>query len=49
MNLATAQGQKFRNRFEQVDYYAKQRGWKPLTPDEKKELDEAIRMVTNLD
>lgn len=39
---------KFKNRFEQVDYYAKLRGWQPMTPEEKKGFDEAIRMITNL-
>ena len=40
---------KFKNRSEQRDYYAKLRGWKPLSYEEKLELDEAVRMVTNLD
>jgi hypothetical protein len=40
---------KFKNRREQVDYYAQLRGWKPLTDEEKAELDDAIRMVTNLE
>ena len=40
---------KFKNRREQADYYAKLRGWKPLTDEEKAELDDAIRMITNLD
>ncbi len=40
---------KFKNRREQADYYAQLRGWKPLTEEEKAELDDAIRMITNLD
>ena len=40
---------RFKNRREAADAYAKKMGWGPLTPEEKKELDEAIRMVTNLD
>jgi hypothetical protein len=40
---------KFKNRREQVDYYAKLRGWGPLTEEDKIALDDAVRMVTNLD
>jgi hypothetical protein len=40
---------KFKNRREQADYYAHLRGWQPLTDEEKAELDDAIRMITNLD
>ncbi|MBQ3658094.1 MAG: hypothetical protein II956_14830 [Bacteroidales bacterium] len=39
---------KFKTRREQVDYYAQLRGWKPLTEKEKAELDDAIRLITNL-
>lgn len=28
---------------------AKKKGWGPLTPEEKRALDDAVRMVTNLD
>ena len=40
---------KFKNRREQADYYAKLRGWGPLTEEDKIALDDAVRMVTNLD
>lgn len=40
---------RFKNRREQADYYAQLRGWKPLSEAEKAELDDAIRMVTNLE
>lgn len=40
---------QFKNRSEQRDYYARLRGWKPLTEEEKLIIDDAVRMVTNLD
>ena len=40
---------KLKNRREQADYYAKLRGWGPLTEEDKTALDDAVRMVTNLD
>ena len=40
---------KFKNRREQADYYARLRGWGPLTEEDKIALDDAVRMVTNLD
>jgi hypothetical protein len=40
---------KFKNRREQADYYAKLRGWGPLTEEDKAAIDDAVRMVTNLD
>ena len=40
---------KFKNRREQADWVAKQRGWGPLTEEEKIILDDAVRMITNLD
>lgn len=40
---------KFKNRTERLDYYAKLRGWEPLTEEDKIALDDAVRMVTNLD
>lgn len=39
----------FKNRGEQRDYYAKLRGWGPLTEEDRIILDDAVRMVTNLD
>ena len=40
---------KFKNRREQADYYAKLRGWGPLTEEDKIALDDAVRLITNLD
>ena len=40
---------RFRDRREQADWYASQMGWGPLTPEEKMDLDDALRMVTNFD
>ena len=39
---------RFKNRLEEVKWIAQQNGWGPLTDEEKKELDELVRMVTNL-
>ncbi len=43
------EGMKFKNRREQMEYYAKLRGWGPLTEEDKIALDDAVRLVTNLD
>ncbi len=40
---------QFKNRREQIEWYNKQRGWGPLTEEEKLIIDDAVRMVTNLD
>lgn len=40
---------KFATRTEQANYYAKLRGWEPLTEEEKAILDDAVRLVTHLD
>jgi hypothetical protein len=40
---------KFNNRSEQIEWYAKQRRWEPLTEEDKAALDDAVRMITNLD
>lgn len=39
----------FKTRSEKMAWIAQQKGWGPLTEEDKKELDEAVRMVTNLD
>ena len=39
---------KFKNRTERLEWLDAQRGWGPLTEEEKAILDDAIRMVTNL-
>jgi hypothetical protein len=40
---------KFNNRFEQMEWVAQQKGWGPLTEEDKAALDDAVRMITNLD
>ena len=40
---------KFKNRTERAEWLDAQRGWGPLTEEEKAILDDAVRMVTNLD
>ena len=40
---------KFKNRTERAEWLDAQRGWGPLTAEEKAILDDAVRMVTNLD
>ena len=40
---------KFKNRREQADWIAKQRGWGPLTEEDKIALDDAVRLITSLD
>lgn len=43
------QTRQFKTRTEQVNWYNQQKGWGPLTEEEKAILDDAVRMVTNLD
>lgn len=40
---------KFATRTEMVNWYNEQKGWGPLTEEEEAILDDAVRMVTNLD
>ena len=40
---------KFKNRTERLLWIDAQRGWGPLTEEEKAILDDAVRLVTNLD
>ena len=40
---------KFKDRIEQAEYYAKLRAWGPLTDEERAIIDDAVRLVTNLD
>ena len=39
---------RFKNRLEEVQWIAQQNGWEPMTDEEREELDEIVRMVTNL-
>lgn len=40
---------KFKTRTERVEWYEKKMGWKPLTKEQEAILDDAVRMITNLD
>ena len=40
---------KFKNRTERAEWLDAQRGWGPLTEEERAILDDAVRLVTNLD
>ena len=40
---------KFKNRTERAEWLDAQRGWGPMTEEEKAILDDAVRFVTNLD
>ena len=40
---------KFKTRTEEMEWWAKQRGWEPLTEEDKAALDDAVRLITNLD
>jgi len=40
---------KFRNRTERLEWYKKQMGWGPLTDEDRAAIDDAVRMVTNLE
>ncbi len=39
---------KFKSRLEEIKWKDSQNGWGPLTEEEKAELDDAVRMITNL-
>ena len=39
---------KFKNRTERAEWYEKQLGWEPLSDEDRAALDDAVRMVTNL-
>ena len=40
---------KFKNRTEQAEWVARKKGWGPLTDEDRAAIDDAVRMVTNLD
>ena len=40
---------RFKNRTEQMEWVAQQKGWEPLTEEDIAALDDAVRMITNLD
>ena len=48
ISMVSTQTRKFKNRLEEVKWIARQNGWGPLTKEEKAELDEIVRSVTNL-
>ena len=39
---------RFKNRLEEVEWLDMQKGWGPLTEEDEAALDDAVRMVTNL-
>ena len=39
---------RFNNRLEEVEWLDMQKGWGPLTEEDEAALDDAVRMVTNL-
>ncbi len=39
---------KFKGRLEEVEWLDSQKGWGPLTEEDKAALDDAVRMVTHL-
>ena len=49
INDRVMEEKKFKNRTERLEWLDAQKGWGPLTEEEKAILDDAIRMVTNLD
>ena len=48
-SLRIMEERKFKNRSERMKWVAEQRGWGPLTEEDKIALDDIVRMVTNLD
>jgi hypothetical protein len=48
MTFTTTVKKNFKNRREQIEWYEKQMGWGPLTEEDKAAIDDAVRMVTNL-
>lgn len=40
---------KFKNWLDRAEWVAEQKGWGPLTDEDKVAIDDAVRMVTNLD
>lgn len=40
---------KFKNRLEQLEWFEKQMGWEPLTDEDRAAIEDAVRLVTNLD
>ena len=49
INLTLMEEKQFNNRTERMKWVAQQRGWGPLTEEDKMALDDIVRMVTNLD
>lgn len=39
---------KFKNRTERAEWFERQLGWEPLSDEDRAALDDAVRMVTNL-
>ena len=45
----TMEERKFKGRLEEAAWIAQQKGWGPLTEEDKAALDDAVRMITHLD
>lgn len=43
------EGKTFKNWLERADWVAQQKGWEPLTEEDREAIDDAVRMVTNLE
>ncbi len=40
---------KFKSWLDRAEWVAEQRGWEPLTEEDRMAIDDAVRSVTNLD
>ena len=40
---------KFKSWLDRAEWVAQQKGWEPLTEEDKEAIDDAVKMVTNLD
>lgn len=40
---------RFKGRLEEIAWINKQKGWGPLTEEDRLALDDAVRMITHLD
>ena len=47
-NYLTMEERRFKGRLEEVEWLDSQKGWGPLTEEDKAALDDAVRMITNL-
>ena len=47
-SLVIMETKVFKGRLEEVEWLDAQKGWGPLSEEDKKAIDDAVRMVTNL-